>query len=59
MKLQKIFDLNQGIQITDEEIYYAIPNNGKIPIITAHNEIKGYWDNVVSRIMCKIKDTFP
>ena len=47
MKLQKIFDLNQGIQITDEEIYYAIPNNGKIPIITAHNEIKGYWDKAI------------
>lgn len=47
MKIKEIFDLKQGTQITDEDIYYSIPNNGKIPIITAHNEIKGYWDKAI------------
>jgi len=43
MKIKEAFDINQGHQITDEEIYNDIINNGKIPILTANNEIKGFW----------------
>lgn len=39
MKISDIFYINQGHQITDEEIYSA---TGSIPILTANNEIKGY-----------------
>lgn len=39
MKISDIFYINQGHQITDEEIYTA---TGTIPILTANNEIKGY-----------------
>lgn len=39
MKISDIFYINQGHQITDEEIYFA---SGNIPILTANNEIKGY-----------------
>lgn len=44
MKLIDIFNINQGHQITDEEIYKSI---GDIPIITGNNEIKGYWDKSI------------
>jgi hypothetical protein len=50
MKIKDIFYLNQGHQITDEEIYKDIPNHGNVPIITANNEIKGFWGkSIVSR----------
>lgn len=39
MKISDIFLINQGHQITDEEIYLS---SGDIPILTANNEIKGY-----------------
>lgn len=39
MKVSDIFYINQGHQITDEEIYLSA---GDIPILTANNEIKGY-----------------
>ena len=41
MKLDKIFNIVQGHQITDEEIYRS---QGDIPIITGRNEIKGFWN---------------
>lgn len=44
MKINDIFFINQGHQITDEEIYRNI---GKIPILTGDNEIKGYWNNAI------------
>jgi len=47
MKIKTVFDLNQGQQITDEEIYYDL---GNIPIITGDNEIKGYWSNSIIEI---------
>ena len=47
MKIKELFTINQGIQITDEEIYYS---NGKIPIITANNEIKGYGNKSIVKI---------
>lgn len=39
IKIKNLFYINQGHQITDEEIYR---NNGDIPIYTAGNIIKGY-----------------
>ena len=36
----KEFDLDQGHQIKDEKLYHSI---GNIPVLTANNEIKGYW----------------
>lgn len=42
MKVNEIFIINQGHQITDEEIYLS---SGEIPIYTAGNEIKGYGKN--------------
>jgi len=47
MKIKDIFDINQGHQITDEEIYRDIINGGKVPIITANNEIKGLWNKTI------------
>ena len=44
MKIIDIFDLNQGHQITDKEIY---ENEGVCPIFTSRNDIKGYWDKTI------------
>ncbi|MGP3778804.1 restriction endonuclease subunit S [Halanaerobium saccharolyticum] len=44
MLLKEIFKLNQGHQITDEEIYN---NPGPYPVLTGNNEIKGYWDKKI------------
>ena len=41
MKLDNIFNIIQGHQITDEEIYKS---QGEIPILTGKNEIKGFWN---------------
>lgn len=46
MKLNSIFQIIQGHQITDEEIYQSI-GLGNIPIYTSSNEIKGYWDKAI------------
>lgn len=43
MKIKSVFRVIQGHQITDEEIYRSF-GRGNIPIFTASNEIKGYWD---------------
>lgn len=40
-KLSIIFDVIQGHQITDEELYYT---EGEIPVLTGNNEIKGHWN---------------
>lgn len=40
-KLHVIFDIIQGHQITDRELYYT---EGEIPVFTGNNEVKGYWD---------------
>ena len=48
MKLKEIFlPIIQGHQITDEEIYQSVIKNGRIPILTANNEIKGYWEKAI------------
>lgn len=39
LKISDIFFINQGHQITDEEIYNG---NGNIPIFTSSNKIKGF-----------------
>ena len=44
MKLNKLFKINQGHQITDFEIYSSA---GDIPIYTGDNDIKGYWDKSI------------
>lgn len=44
MKLKDIFYINQGHQITDEEIYNSF---GEIPIYTGNNDIKGYWNKSI------------
>ncbi len=44
MKLKDIFYINQGHQITDEEIYNSL---GRIPIYTGNNDIKGYWNKSI------------
>ncbi len=41
MKLSEVFNVFQGHQITDKEIYYS---TGEVPIYTGDNEIKGYWN---------------
>ncbi len=41
MKLNEMFLVIQGHQITDEEIY---KNQGEIPVLTGRNEIKGFWN---------------
>src|SRR5688572_16337267 len=43
-KVKIIFDIIQGHQITDKELYYA---EGKIPVLTGNNEIKGYWNQSI------------
>lgn len=35
-----MFNIKQGHQITDEELYIL---EGKIPVLTGRNELKGYW----------------
>lgn len=40
----KMFDIMQGHQITDEELYRM---RGSIPVYTGRNELKGYWDNAI------------
>ena len=47
MKIKKFSKIIQGHQITDEEIYNAQSNEGKIPIFTARNKIKGYWNKQI------------
>lgn len=44
MKLAEIFKINQGHQITDEEIYNS---PGSIPIYTGNNDLKGYWNKTI------------
>lgn len=44
MKLKKKFNLIQGHQITDEELYYT---DGDVKVITASNELKGYWNKAI------------
>lgn len=44
MKIKSIFQIIQGHQITDEEIYRA---EGNIPVITGRDEIKGYWNKKI------------
>ncbi len=44
MKLKDVFDLNQGHQITDEELYLF---EGEVPVLTGQNEIKGHWNKSI------------
>lgn len=44
MKLLQLFKINQGHQITDEELYLT---DGTIPVYTGKNEIKGYWNKSI------------
>ena len=44
MKLNALFDLIQGHQITDEELYIT---EGDIPVLTGKNEVKGYWNSTL------------
>lgn len=44
MKTKSLFQIIQGHQITDEEIYIK---EGNIPVITGRNQIKGYWNNKI------------
>lgn len=44
MKLNSLFDIIQGHQITDEELYMA---DGDIPVLTGKNEVKGYWNQAL------------
>lgn len=44
MKLKEIFKINQGHQITDQEIYVT---EGNIPIYTGDNDLKGYWNKSI------------
>jgi restriction endonuclease S subunit len=43
-RIDTYFDIIQGHQITDEEIYKS---EGDIPIYTGGNDIKGYWDKAI------------
>ncbi|MCQ2960092.1 MAG: restriction endonuclease subunit S [Bacteroidales bacterium] len=43
-KISEIFKVIQGHQITDEELYNS---QGCIPVLTARNQIKGYWDRAL------------
>ena len=43
-KLNIIFDIIQGHQITDRELYYS---ECKIPVFTGNNEIKGHWNQSI------------
>ncbi|MCC7197608.1 restriction endonuclease subunit S [Candidatus Peregrinibacteria bacterium] len=42
--LTTLFDLNQGHQITDYELYYT---EGDIPVYTGNNELKGHWNKSI------------
>jgi len=42
--IETIFHINQGHQITDEELYIT---EGEIPVYTGNNEIKGYWNKTI------------
>lgn len=42
--LDNIFHINQGHQITDEELYNS---QGEIPVYTGANVIKGYWNKSI------------
>ena len=42
MKLNSLFDIIQGHQITDAELYIT---EGGIPVLTGKNEVKGYWNS--------------
>ena len=44
MKLGSAFQIIQGHQITDEEIY---SDEGTIPVLTSKNDIKGYWSKKI------------
>jgi hypothetical protein len=44
MKIKSMFDINQGHQITDEELYITL---GDIPVLTGKNEVKGYWNKAL------------
>lgn len=44
MKISDIFEIIQGHQITDEEIYMSM---GEYPIYTGNNDIKGYWNKTI------------
>lgn len=44
MKLNTVFNVIQGHQITDEELYRT---DGNIPVYTGRNEIKGYWNKSI------------
>lgn len=44
MKIKKAFQIIQGHQITDEELYIHM---GKIPVLTGPNSIKGYWNKQI------------
>lgn len=44
MKLKSVFNVIQGHQITDEELYKT---EGNIPVYTGRNEIKGHWDKKI------------
>lgn len=44
-KVSEVFHLNQGHQITEEEIYNSV---GDTPILTGNNEIVGYVDKNIS-----------
>lgn len=46
MKIKTAFKIIQGHQITDEEIYKNF-GQGRIPIYTSSNEIKGYRDRSI------------
>lgn len=46
VKIKSVFKVIQGHQITDEEIYRNY-GRGSIPIYTASNEIKGYWNKAI------------
>ena len=48
MKLNTVFQIIQGHQITDEEIYKGF-GLGNIPIYTSSNQVKGYWDKAIIR----------
>lgn len=44
MKIKSIFNIIQGHQITDEELYQV---RGNYPVLTGRNEIKGYWNQTI------------
>lgn len=44
VKIKDLFNIYQGHQITDEEIYNSV---GEIPIFTSNNIIKGYGENSI------------